>query len=34
MHDLNATVYSVKCKAGLKKFYRCKKFQDSLSFGS
>ena len=24
MHDGNVTVYSVKCKAGLKKFYRCK----------
>ena len=24
MHDGNATVYSVKCKAGLKKFHRCK----------
>ena len=24
MHDENTAVYSVKCKAGLKKFYRCK----------
>ena len=25
MHDVNVTIYSLKCKAGLKKFYGCKK---------
>ena len=24
MHNVNATIYSVKCKAGLEKFYRGK----------
>ena len=34
MLDVNATVYSVKCKAGLKSFMDVNKVQDSLSFPS
>ena len=32
MHDVNAAVYSVKCKAGLKSFIDVNKVQDFLSF--